>query len=140
METLPIKTLPSVSSLFKESFKIYKKYFWGLMGISVFLILPMILRLLSQNVIYRTIVVILGDILLALVIPLVLIYAIKIYISSEQKNRKNCLLEKRNLFDLTISLDYHIINLSSCRKFLPFNYSRNNYYYLFIFYFLYFSI
>lgn len=91
METLPTKILPSVFSLLKESFKIYKKYFWGLTGISVFLILSAIFyfpsQILALNCVYQ-VIAILGDILFTTIILLVLICAIKIYISSEQKVKR----------------------------------------------------
>lgn len=98
-----METLPSIFSLFKESFKIYKKYFWGLIGISVFLIFLILLdifyifhslkailtpnQILTSNIIYQAIIT-LGSSIFFTIISLVLICAIKIYISSEQKVKK----------------------------------------------------
>lgn len=105
METLPTKTLPSVFSLFKESFKIYKKYFWELTGISVFYILFLILlttflflsEILILNVVHQAIVIyiyqaiiILGSNILFTIILLVLIYAIKNILSEQKIERITC--------------------------------------------------
>lgn len=74
--------LPSVAFLLRESFGIYKKYFWNLVSIAVFMLVPPIFGFLSDNLIYQIILGLVGVIISFLVL-IALIYAINNFVNGQ---------------------------------------------------------